>query len=171
MRVTLEVVGFSDALFEFGPSGLDHIILEVTPQVIYYCAHSKPGVAYFPLEPIQVVSFNGISGVHLGLLHLSGYLEPYLLELYLYLSDRKHKLVYSGEDVHEIVCQDEVDGPVHLQVQGEVAPMIPIVVDGLADHLPLLDLDVAVVVLDVGKETDVGSIHLQVEVAGHTNLV
>lgn len=94
------------------------------------------------------------------LLHPPWDLHRDLLHLYLDLSDREEELVDPAEDLHEIRGEDEVYRPTHLEVQGEIAPDVSVMIGGFGDHLPALDLCLAVEVADVGDESYIGSVHL-----------
>lgn len=93
------------------------------------------------------------------LLHPPWDLHGDLLHLYLYLSDGEEEFVDPAEDLHEIRSEDEVDGPTHLEVEGEIAPDVSVMIGRLGDHLPALDLCLAVEVADIGDEAYIGSVH------------
>ena len=95
-----------------------------------------------------------------------GNFDPNRFQLNLGLPDRKHKFMYPREDFHEILGEDEVERPRDVHFDGQIAPLIPVMVGRLAYHLPLLHLRLTAEILNAGDETNVGPIHLQVEVAG-----
>lgn len=97
--------------------------------------------------------------------------HPYSFEFYLYLPDGEQELVDPGEDLHEVLSEDEVEGPRDGHFEREIAPVVSVVVVGFADHLPLLHLGLAVEILDVGEDADAGSVHFQVEVARESDLI
>lgn len=79
----------------------------------------------------------------------------------------EEKFVDSGEDFHQIRCKYQIDGPVHLQVDGKVTPVVSIVVCRLAFHRPLLDFSLAVEVLYLGDESYICSAHFEVQIIRH----
>lgn len=162
----LEVVGLQNALLQLRPGRLDHIRLEVGPEVVDGQVHAPPRRTQLALEDLVLAQFVQVHGLPFLLLHPPRDLHEDLLHLNLYLSDGEEELVDPGEDLHEVGSEDEVDGPAHLEVQREIAPDVAVVVGGLGDHLPTLDLCLAVEVADVGDEAHVGPVHLKAEVVG-----
>lgn len=75
------------------------------------------------------------------------------------LSNWKEELVDSGEYFHEVLSEDQVERPRDMHFEGEIAPVVPVVIGRLADHLPLLNFSLAVEVLDIGEDADIRSIH------------
>ena len=156
----LEVVGVQDALLEFRPGRLNDVCLEVGPKVVDGHIHAPSCGTYLALEDLVLTQFCQMHGFSFLFLHPPRDLHGDLLHFDLYLPDGEEEFVDPAEDLHEIRSEDEVDGPTHLQVQREIAPDVPVMVGGLGDHLPALDLSLAVEVADVGDETDISPVHL-----------
>jgi hypothetical protein len=85
--------------------------------------------------------------------------HPNSFQLDLNLSNWKEELVDSGEYFHEVLGENQVKRPRDMHFEGKIAPVVPVVIGRLADHLPLLNLSLAVEVLDIGQDADVRSIH------------